>query len=165
VSFGFLVAALLAATNPGRVALAARASRPARREVAAAFVAGAGLIAGCALVADELLDALSISPESFRIATAIVLGAAGVRTLVWPSPGAVPFAAVLVTPELACLSLSLGADEPLGSILAAAAIALLPCALAVRARSEATGVRATQFLAALQIVVAIALAVSGIRDV
>jgi len=72
---------------------------------------------------------------------------------------------VLVTPELAAVSVSFGADESAGKVLAAAAIALLPALLAARARRRETSALAAQFLAALQIVVAIALAVSGIRDV
>ena len=63
------------------------------------------------------------------------------------------------------MSVSFGADESAGKVLAAAAIALLPALLAARARRRETSGLAAQFLAALQIVVAIALAVSGIRDV
>jgi hypothetical protein len=162
MSFGFLVAGFLATTNAGRVALAAQACRPGPRGFAAAVAAGAAVAVVAALVAQELLDALSISPESFRIAAGLVLAAAGVRTIVWPHPAPAPFAAVLVTPELATSALSFGADEPFGKVLAAAALAFLPLALA---RRLGTSPGAAQFLAALQIVVAVALAVSGIRDV
>jgi hypothetical protein len=164
MSFGFLVAGFLATTNAGRVALAARAGVPSRRERIAAPLAGAALILGATLAADGLLDALSISPESFRIAAGIVLIAAGGRTLVWPSPAA-PFAAVLVTPELTMLSLTFGADEPTGKALAAALPAFLVLALAYRARRRDTSALAAQFLAALELVVAVALVVAGIRDV
>jgi hypothetical protein len=165
VSFAFLVAGFLGTLNAGRVALAVAAHRPPRRDLAVAAAAAAVLVLAGVLGADALLDWLAISPESWRIAAAVVLGAAGVRTIVWPSATTGPFAAVLVTPELAALAVSFGADEPAGRVLAAAALGLVPALLAVRARRRDTGALAAQFLAALQIVVAIALAVSGIRDV
>jgi hypothetical protein len=105
LSFAFLVAGFLATTNAGRVALASRAERPAPRTLAVALLAGLALIALGVLFADDLLDALAISPESFRVAAGIVLGASGVRTIVWPQPSG-PFGAILVTPALACLAVS-----------------------------------------------------------
>jgi hypothetical protein len=164
VSFGFLVAGFLATTNAGRFALAFQADRPQPRGVALALLAGLGLVAAAVLFADDLLDALDISPESFRIAAGLVLGAAGVRTLVWPHPGSGPFPAVLVTPELVCVSISFGADDATGKVLAAAAIAL-PFLIAAVARPRGPIVLAAQFLAALQLIVAVALIVSGVRDV
>jgi hypothetical protein len=166
MSFAFLVAGFLATMNAGRVALAAAARRPAPRDLAAATLAAVVLVLAGVLGADGLLDALSISPESWRIAAAVVLGAAAIRTIVWPAaaPGA-PFAAVLVTPELAAVAVSFGADEPSGKVLAAAALGLVPALLAYRARRRETSALGAQFLGALQVVVAIALAVSGIRDV
>ena len=123
------------------------------------------LVAGATLLADSLLDALSISPESFRIAACIVLGATGVRTIIWPRTEPGPFPAVLITPELATLALSFGADEPSGKVLAAAIPAFLLLPLAYRARRRTSSALAAQFLAALQIVVAVALGIAGIRDV
>lgn len=164
MSFGFLVAGFLATTNAGRVALACREGRPTPRTLALALMAGFGLIAVGAVLADELLDALAISPESFRIAAGLVLAAAGLRTIVWPQPSG-PFAAILVTPELACLAVSFGADEALGKVLGAAAIALPIVAIAAVARPREPIRLAASFLAALQVVVAVALVVSGVRDV
>lgn len=165
MSFGFLVAGFLATTNAGRVALAAQTARPGRRDWAIAVLAAAALVVLCALVATSLLDALSISPPSFRLAAGIVLLATGLKTLVWPAPAPGPFAAVLVTPELAVAALSFGADEPAGKVLAAAALGLLPVLLAARVRHPAASVVAARLLAALQIVVGVALGVNGIRDV
>jgi hypothetical protein len=164
MSFGFMVVAFVATTNAGRVALACREGRPSPRTLALALLVGAGLIVAGAVPADELLDALDISPESFRIAAGLVLGAAGLRTIVWPRPSG-PFAAILVTPSLACLAVSFGADEPVGEVLGAAAIALAVVATAAVAGPRAPVGRATEFLAALQVVVAVALVVSGVRDV
>jgi hypothetical protein len=165
VSFGFLVATFLATTNAGRVALAAQATRPGRRDWALAVLAAAALVVVAVLVADPLLDALSISPPSFRLAAGIVLLAAGLKTLVWPAPAPGPFVAVLVTPELAVAAISFGADEPAGKVLAAAALGLLPVLLAARARRPEASAVAARLLAALQIVAGVALGVNGIRDV
>jgi small neutral amino acid transporter SnatA (MarC family) len=165
VSFGLLVAGFLATTNAGRVALAAGASRPGPRGLAAAVLIGLALAAGGALAAEPLLDALSISPESFRIAAGMVLAATAFRTLVAPHAEPGPFGAVLVTPELACMAIAAGATEPAGKVLAAAAVSLIASALAYRPPGRETSALAARLLAALQVVVAVALAVSGIRDV
>jgi hypothetical protein len=164
MSFGFMVVAFVATTNAGRVALACRGGRPTPRTLALALMAGSGLVAVGAVFADELLDALAISPESFRIAAGLVLAAAGLRTIVWPQPSG-PFAAILVTPALACLAVSFGADEATGKVLGAAAIALAAAAIAVAAGPREPIGRAAEFLAALQVVVAVALVISGVRDV
>ena len=117
MTFGFLVAGFIAGANAGRVALAAQASRPTPASRALALVLGAALIVAGATLADDLLEGLEISPESFRIAAGIVLAAAALWALLGPQPLAGPFAAILITPELACLAISFGADEPLGKVL------------------------------------------------
>ena len=164
MSFGFLVAGFLAATNAGRVALAREAENPRPGSAALALLAGFGLVAVAVAFANDLLDGLSISPESFRVAAGLVVGAAGIRTLVWPHPASGPFAAILVTPELACLAVSFGADEGTWRVLAAAAVAL-PFLIAAVVVPRGPMVLAAQFLAALGLVVGVALIVSGVRDV
>lgn len=165
MSFAFLVAGFLATTNAGRVALAGRDERPAPRALVVALIAGLALIVVGVVLADDLLDALAISPESFRIAAGIVLAASGARSIVWPRFTG-PFEAILVTPALACMAVSAGADEGTGEVLGAALIALAVVAIAAttRPREPAAGL-AAQFLAALQVVIAVALVISGIRDV
>jgi hypothetical protein len=166
VSFGLLVAGFLATTNAGRVALARVATDPAPRQRLLALGLGAGAIVLCAAFADDLLEALDISSESFRLAAGIVLAATAVRDLIWPDvPEGAPFAAVLLTPELVCVALSFGADESLGRTLAAAAIAFPFAAVAALADRVRPGPAPARFLAALQIIVAVALGVSGVRDV
>ncbi len=177
MSFGFLIAGFLATTNAGRVALARSSEEPARRSVVIALLAGAGLVVVATVFAGDLLDALTISPESFRIAAGVVLVLTGARAIVWPSATSGPFTAILVTPELATLALSFGADEPTGKVLGAAAITLPVLALAAMARLPPPATRllpkglpisatlVAQILAALQIVVAVALTISGMRDV
>ena len=164
MTFGLLLAGFLATASAGRVALAAESARPAPRTLALTLAAGAAVIVAGALVADAFLDALSISPESFRVAAGLVLAAAGLRTVVWPRPSG-PFAASLVTPELACLAISAGADERLAAVLAAGAIALAVVAITALALPPAVTGRATPFLAALQVIVGVALVVAGVRDV
>jgi hypothetical protein len=165
MSFGFLLAGFLATTNAGRVALEREQSRPGSATVGLALVGGAALAFVAVLFADDLLDALTINPESFRIAAGIVLAVTAVRTLLWPRAAAGPFAAVLITPELACLALSFGADEALGRTLGAAAVAMAVAALAAAIRMPIPAALTAQLLAALQVVVAVALAISGMRDV
>lgn len=165
MSFGFLLAGFLATTNAGRVAVAREASRPRPATAALAVAIGAALVVVATVFADDLLDGLSISPESFRIAAGLVLAITAVRTLVWPEAVSGPFAAVLFTPELACLSLSLGADEPTGRVLGAAAVTVPIVAIAATVRVRLSLAVVAQLLAALEVVVAVGLAVSGMRDV
>ena len=144
-----MIAGFLATTNAGRVALARAAGNPPVRERLLALAAGLVMVVAAAVFAGDLLDALDISPE-----------------LVWPrpSPGA-PFAAVLLTPELVCVALSFGADESTARTLAAAAPAFALVVVAALADRVRPGPVPVQLLAALQIVVAVALGVSGVRDV
>jgi hypothetical protein len=164
MSVGLMLAGFLATASAGRVALASRDGAPSRRALAATLAAGAAVIAVGVVLADPFLDALDISPESFRIAAGLVLAAAGLRTIVRPEPSG-PFAASLVTPELACLAISAGADEGIAAALGAGALALVVVAVTARALPAAVVGRATPFLAALQVVVGVALVVAGVRDV
>ena len=170
MSFGFLIAGFLATTNAGRVALARESENPSRQMLAAALVAGTAIVILGTVFAGDLLDALDISPESFRIAAGFVLLVTAIRTIIWPGASAGPFPAVLLTPELAVLALSFGADEPTGKVLGAAAISLPLVAigatrLPLGGRAPLSSVATAQLLAGLQIVVAVALAISGMRDV
>jgi small neutral amino acid transporter SnatA (MarC family) len=165
LSFGFLLAAFLATANPARVALAALESRPRRASLALAVAGSFALAAVAALLSDNLLDVLDVSPESFRIAAGLVLGVAGLRALVSGLSFAGPFGAVVVTPELAVLAVSAGADQSLGRVLGAVAVTLLLVVPALAAPRRGPLVVAARFLGALQVVVAVALVVSGVRDV
>jgi hypothetical protein len=138
---------------------------PRLRTVVLALAGGVVLVVVATVFAGDLLEALSISPESFRIAAGLVLAVTGIRTLLWPNAVAGPFTAVLVTPELASVALSFGADESTGRALGAAALTLPILAIAATTRAPLPPALAAQLLAALQIVVAVALTVSGVRDV
>jgi hypothetical protein len=165
VSFGLIVAGFVATTNAGRVALAREATHPSTRERVLAIGLGCAVVVLCVVFADDALDALDISPESFRIAAGLVLAAAGIADLAWPHVSKAPFAAILVRPELVCVALSFGADESTGRVLAAGALALVLVAVAALGDRPRPGPIPAQFLAALQIVVAVTLTVSGVRDV
>ena len=117
MTFWLMLAGFLGATNAGRVAVGLGEGRAPRRTLATVIGAGAALILAGVLLADPLLDALDISPESFRIAAGIVLAAVGAATLVRPRPGG-PAGALLVTPELACMAIAASADEGIGPALA-----------------------------------------------
>jgi small neutral amino acid transporter SnatA (MarC family) len=165
VSFGFMVAGFVATTNAARVALTRQVASPSIGERVLAVGLGCAVVVLAVVFAGDALDALDISPESFRIAAGLVLGAAGLVVLVRPRASGAPFAAILVTPELVSVALSFGADEATGRVLAAAAPALVLVAIAALADRPRMGPLSVQFLAALEIVVAVALVVSGARDV
>jgi small neutral amino acid transporter SnatA (MarC family) len=157
LSVAFLVAAFLATANAGRLARV-------RAPVLPALLAGFGAVAAVALLADELLDRLAVSPESFRIAAGLVLAVAGLRGLVGAISVSGPYSAV-ITPELALLAVSAGADEPTGKVLTAAAIAFAVGGLASVPAGRRLLAPAARFLSALQVVVGVALVVSGVQDV
>jgi hypothetical protein len=165
VSFGLMVAGFVATTNAGRVALARDATHPSIQARVLAVGLGCGVVVLSVVFADDALDALDISPESFRIAAGLVLAAVGIADLAWPHVADAPFAAILVRPELVCVALSFGADEPTGRVLAAGAVAFVLVAVTALGDRPRPGPIPAQLLAALQIVVAVALTVSGVRDV
>jgi hypothetical protein len=93
------------------------------------------------------------------------LAGTGLRTIIWPQPVPGPFAAILVTPELVLVAISFGADEGTARALGAAAVSIPVVAWAAVRPARWPATRAAQFFAALQLVVAVALVVSGVRDV
>jgi hypothetical protein len=124
--------------------------------------------------ADPLLDALDVSPESFRLAAGLVLAVEGARALVWPRPADEPelpgLAAALVPvafplllqPGVIVLALAAGAEDVAASGIGALAVALLlAAALPARALLPA----GARVLGALEIVAGAALAVAAIADV
>jgi small neutral amino acid transporter SnatA (MarC family) len=178
VSFGFLLLAFTAAANPCRSSLVLPRRPPAL--VLGALVA----LAACAAVAVSggvLLDALDVSPESFRLAAALVLGLEGARALLLPRPpqepelpglGAalVPIAfPLLLQPGVVMLALAAGADEVAGSAIGALGVAFGIVVLAGAARVGERGERLLaaggRLTGAVEVAVAVALAVDSLRDV
>jgi small neutral amino acid transporter SnatA (MarC family) len=174
---------MLATVNPARVPLGlpdaptrTRLSLLAAASVAALLLGTAGLAA-----ADPLLDALDVSPESLRIAAGIVLVAGGLRSLVAPRPTSDPglpgrLAAIvpvlfplLLTPELALVVLSAGADERNAAALAGLAVAVVLAVAAALIRRapviDGIFVAAARLLGAILVLAGVAYVVDGIRDV
>lgn len=182
-----LLVAFAAAVNPAAVALALGgwAAWPRNTRVIAAC---AGLGVGLAVLvvvagaADSLLDFLDIQPETFRIAAGIVMLATGALAVVrggWPAPpegadaawraGLSPLGLPLLAgPAAIVAAASYGADEGVGTTVAAFALPLLAGA-ALAARPFAPPLAAFRALAAitgaLLVVVAVGLIVSGVRDI
>jgi small neutral amino acid transporter SnatA (MarC family) len=178
VTFAFLAFALVAAVNPCRLRLVL----PARREaVALGALLALGAVAVIAALGGALLDALDVSPESFRLGAALVLALEGARALVLARPGAEPElpglrAAVvpvafplLITPGVVALAVAAGGDdvEPeLAGALALAFALVLATTLVPRGeRSDALLAAGGRLLGALEVAAGIALAVGAIRDV
>jgi small neutral amino acid transporter SnatA (MarC family) len=178
VSFAFLVFALVGAVNPCRVRLAL----PERREaVALGALLALGSAAAVAAVGAAFLDALDISPESFRLAAAVVLALEGARALVLPRPGAEPELAglgaaivpvafpLLLTPGVVALALAAGGDEIAAEAAGALALAfgcVLAATLVPRSgRADALLAAGGRLLGAAEIVAGIALAVDALHDV
>jgi small neutral amino acid transporter SnatA (MarC family) len=171
MSFGLLLLGFLGAVNPCR----ARLAMPPRG-VAVVLGAVAALAAGAALAAlgDPLLDALDVSPESFRLAAGIVLAVEGARALVWPRPASepelpgvaaalVPVAfPILLQPGVIVLALAAGADDVGRSSVLALAIAL---AAVVALPAHALLPAGARLLGALEILAGAALAISALSDV
>lgn len=180
MSLGFLLLAFVAVVNPARVRLGAserdRASLVALGSLVA-FAAAAAL----AVPAGEILAALDVSPESFRLATGLVLAVEGVWTFARPSPspgaalpgrlGAlVPVAfPLLLTPGLVALALGAGADASMAEVLGALGAALVLASAGAAAERSPVAVvvlpAATRLLAAAEIVAAVVIALEGVRDV
>jgi len=178
VSFAFLLLALVASANPCRVRLVL----PKRREaVALGALIALGSAAGVAAVGGAFLDALDITPETFRLAAAVVLALEGARALVLARPtpepelgglGAalVPVAfPLLLTPGVVMLALTAGGDNIVGEAVAALALTfalVLATTLIPRgARADALLGAGGRLLGAAEIAAGIALAVDSLHDV
>ena len=180
MSLGFLVLAFVAVVNPARVRLGA----PEKDRAGLVALGSLMVFAVCAALAApaaEILAALDVSPESFRLATGLVLAVEGAWTLVRTSspaeavlPGRlaalVPVAfPLLLTPGLVALALGAGADASTAETLGALASALVLAIVGATLRSGSFAVvvlaAAARLLAAAEIVAGVVVGVEGIRDV
>lgn len=176
--------AYLAVLNPPRTRLALPETpqdlaRPGVLAVGS-LVALAGLWA-LAGWSGPVLDALQITPETFRLAAGIVAGIAGLRTMVVPRPSEEPVpegrrAALwpvafprLLTPEVVALALTTGSQEGAAATLAAAACGLVVVnglgLLPRRDMADRVLLRVGRLISVLLMIVAVFLVVDGIRDV
>jgi multiple antibiotic resistance protein len=178
----------LAAVNPAATALGARGlavvTGPRSRQLAAAS-AGAVmvLLIVLAVLADAILDALAVEPETFRIAAGIVLAISGMAAAIRLAPSergngtwqdaVFPFAIPLLCgPATLMAALSYGADEALGAVIVgivaavggATGLALLCARTQARAAVAALdGV--ARLTGALLIALGVGLVVHGVRAV
>jgi small neutral amino acid transporter SnatA (MarC family) len=172
--------AMLAAVNPAAVALALWPRERGPVAAAAAVITWA-LVLAAGAASGPLLDALDVSAATFRIATGVVVGLAGARWLVfrvspvdvdtppgtWKRVGVPLLIPVLVTPQLAMVSISTGADDgTLGAAWTAAIVlALAWIAVVITKRHRLPWLVTARFLGALGILVAFALVVDGVKSV
>jgi small neutral amino acid transporter SnatA (MarC family) len=180
MSVGLVVLGFVGIVNPARVRLGLSAT--ARLDIVAlGSLVVLGAAAGLAAGADRFLDALDVSPESFRLAAGFVLAFEGAWTLVRPRPypepvlpnrlaAFVPVAfPLLLTPGLVVLSLAAGADLDAGQTTAAllCALALLLPTLVVERSpgNEALLAAGARVVAVAEIVAAAGLALEGLRAV
>jgi small neutral amino acid transporter SnatA (MarC family) len=177
VSFAFLLLALVASTNPCR----ARLVLPERSSaVALGALIALGSASAVAAVGGALLDALDITPETFRLASALVLALEGTRALVArpvPEPelgglGAalLPVAfPLLLTPGVVMLALTAGGDdmvgEAVGTLALAFALVLLVILIPRGTRADALLAAGGRLLGALEIAAGVTLAVDSLHDV
>lgn len=178
MSFAFLLFALVAAVNPCRVRLVLPERRSA---VALGALLALGSAAAVAAVGGAFLDALDISPETFRLAAGVVLALEGARVLVLARPTEEPrlggLAAALVpvafplllTPGVVVLALAAGGDEvaaeAVGGLALAFALVLLATFFPRSERADAILAAGGRVLGAAEIAAGIALAVDALRDV
>jgi small neutral amino acid transporter SnatA (MarC family) len=178
VSFSFLLLALVASANPCRARLVLPERRPA---VALGALVALGVSSGIAAVGNAFLDALDITPETFRLAAAVVLAIEGTRALILARPAREPELAglgaalvpvafpLLLTPGVVMLALTAGGDdmvgEAVGALAAAFALVLLTTLIPRGARADALLAAGGRLLGAVEIAVGVALAVDSLRDV
>ena len=178
MSFGFFLLAFAAAANPCGASLALPQRRSA---VALGALLAAAVCTAVAVSGSVVLDALDVSPESFRLAAGLVLGLEGARALLSPRPprepelpglGAalVPVAfPLLLQPGVVMLALAAGADDvagrAVGALCVAFAVVVLAGAVRVEGRGEALLAAGARLVGALEIAVGVVLAVDALRDV
>lgn len=176
--------AYLAALNPARTRLGLPEA-PTRRADPAVTALGSvvalGAILGLAWSSGPLLEALEITPETFRIAAGLVGVVAGIAAVWRAHPGDEPVlsgwrAALwpvafprLVAPEVAALALTTGSKEGVPGTFAAAAVvfAIFVALAPVRRAGVPQGAWAWigRMLAVVLVAVGVFLMIDGIRDV
>lgn len=177
-----LLVAMNAAAIAGRLPQAVATLEPSRRgAITASGVAiGAVLTGLLALTHEGILDGLEVEAESFRVAAGTIAALGGGWRMIAPrrrAPGgggmASTFAPIafplMLTPELAALSVSYAADDGIGTTLAAIGVsggitAAIAAGLSGRtdAWHEALAAAAARMTGAVLIVVGVGLVVDGV---
>lgn len=178
MTYWFLLVAFTASLNGCRFRLAFHGGH-AVLALGALLTLGAG--AALAASGSPVLDALDVSPESFRLAAAVVLALEGARALLAgrpePAPALPDLSAALVPvafplllqPGVVVLALAAGGDGDVGPAVGALAFALLLVVgigfVPAGRRAEAPLLAGARLLGAAEILAAVALAVDALRDV
>ena len=177
----FAFIAYLAAVNPPRlrIGLPEADGRARFGPLLAGSVLVFVITAALALTAESVLEWFQITPESWRMASGIIVGLVGARVLVAPQRAEEPvldgWGAALVpvafpllfTPQLATLAVLFGGTES-----SSVAVGMLALAMVVavgvgmmRRTRDALWLASARFFGALLIIVAVLEVVEGIRDV
>ncbi len=177
----FAFIAYVAAVNPPRLRIGLPESDGRARF--GPLLAGSALVflitAGLALSAEAVLDWFQITPESWRMASGLIVGLVGARVLVAPQradepvldgwgAAVVPVAfPLLFTPQLAALAVLFGGTESTSVAAGMLALALVVTVAVgmLRRTREALWLASARFFGALLIIVAVLEVVEGIRDV
>ena len=171
----------VAVVNPPRVRLllGARSARIRMRAAAGGSVVAVGAAVVLAALAHPLIDALDIAPETFRVASAMVITLTALVVIATqpgdgellrgaPRDALVPVAYPLLTGPGAVMAwLVLGVDRGVWTVLgvAAAACALVTVLSPLPAGRRSTWVGAARLLAAGAVVLGVALVIDGVREV
>ncbi|GAB4322659.1 MAG: hypothetical protein Kow0010_03510 [Dehalococcoidia bacterium] len=181
--FARMLLVFFATVNPAYVLLSAAgplSGRGGRAPLAgAAGVIAVVLALAAAFGSNRILDALEVEPETFRTSAGIVMVVVGVL-IIWrpterypfdPGPGAAifPLAIPLLAGPATLVAAISSADDPGRAETALAAtiiVAATASAVAIApARFEAALTSIARLTGALLIVLAVALIVSGVRDI
>jgi small neutral amino acid transporter SnatA (MarC family) len=179
-----LVLAFVAAVNPPRARLGLpedERARPLPVAMLVGSVVAIGVVTGLAWWSAPLLDALEITPETFRIAAGLVAVLAGGWAFFLPIPAVEPALAGwraglwpvayprILSPEVLVLAIAAGTQNGVAwsVVAAAAAVGALGLLAVVPNRGSAARFMAStgRVLAVLLVVAGIFLMIDGIRDV
>ena len=179
-----LISAYLAAVNPARSRLGVPEEVNGRARMAllgGGTVIGVSVLTGIAAASRPLLDALDISPETFRIAAGFVLVIVAAWMIFVPVPDEEPVpvgaaAAVwpiafprVISPETITLALSTGASDGLGLTVAGLAVAnavLLGLGWVRAGPTSGRGLASIgRVLAVVLVLVGVWLAIQGVREI
>jgi small neutral amino acid transporter SnatA (MarC family) len=175
------VVAWLAVLNPfrTRLGLPERDGRGRMEIVGPGVILGVGLLVVLAAGAGSLLDTLEISPEMFRIAAGLVLLIAAAWMAFRPVPTEEPLAdgmlgalwpvayPRIVSPEAIVLALTTGASDGVmvGPMMLAGAAVIGLGAITLDVSGRRVSAAFGRLLAAVVVLVAVVLAIEGIRQV
>ncbi len=184
MTFGLLVAAYLAVLNVARTRLGVPEDEKGRARpavLAGGALVAFGVVAALAGWSGPLLRSLEITSETFRIGAGFVAAIAGGVVLAVPRPAVEPVPRgwraalwpvafpLLAGPEVLALAVATGSQEGFGLTLGAAGIALAALMalgfLPRRPLPDRVLLWSSRVLGAVLLLVAIWLAVDGIRDV